>query len=591
MPRKIVQPPKYQFPAWDGRIDAKPYALKLAADMAAMPRHEFYAWLADKTEVERVLALRLRFRFDRMWFLTYCWPDNFNLPFNKYHVETLTEPKRFWAHRVPHNENRSVAAPRGIAKTTTSKGDLCHDAVYGLEGFTVVHSSGLREGSEPFVKDVANMLTASPMLNYLYGPSEAWRDGEITVVQVGDAPPAPFMARSFKTQVRGINYRLQRPTKYVIDDGEHPDRVKNPDNRKADNQFLKEDIANVGPKEGGLLLDMRGTMIHADSLLMETRSGPSAPAWKHKTWQSIITWPKNTGLWEQARILWSDLTDPDRKASAEEFYRQNQEAMDEGAEVLDPVAAPLFTLYTRIWSNGMASFMKDQQNDILNTSTKFFDLNKAVFYDLEQDYHGRMFVRSGAKNNVVSFVDEMDRVLYLDPIPADQLGDLAVEGSGGSDFAAIAVLGKDKFGTVFLLELWLSKARDSEQVEALFHLAEKWGVRKGYIEPVGFGRMITRDFLRLRQERQKAGRFCDIEVEPDTQNNNVPKNDRIAKLEGPLTTTNWLRLPRNLSDEARGQFRDFPNGSHDDAPDAVAGAYTAMGGSPPKPQAGAIKMR
>lgn len=588
MPRKIVEPPKYKFAPWRPPIDSQPHLVKMAAQLAEMPRHEFLTWLLDLPEEQQVAAWRLRFRFDRMWFLTACWPDAFKRGFNRYHVETLTAPKHLWLHRVPRNEYRSVAAPRGIAKTTTSKGDLCHDAVYGLEGFVVVHSAGLREGSEPFVKDVANMLTSSPRLEYLYGPAKAWRDGEYTLVQVGEAPQLPIIARSFRTQVRGQSYRLQRPTKYIIDDGEHPVGVKNPDTRRSDATFLYEDIANCGPKEGGFIIDMRGTMLHADSLLMATTT---SPAWKHKTWQALEAWPLRLDLWDQCRVIWSDRTKENHVALAEQFYAENKAEMDRGAVVLDEEAAPLFALYTNIWTNGLASFMKDQQNDILATSDKFFDMERIVFFDMEQDPNGRRFVRSGAENDVVSYVNDMKKVMYLDPIPADQLGDMHVEGPGGSDYAAIAVLGRDKFGTVFVLEVWMTRARSSEQIDAMFRLGETWGVRKAYIEPVAFGTMVQRDFNRLKRERREAGLFFDVTVESFPGNTNANKEERIAALEGPLTNTNWLRLPKNLSIEARNQFRDFPNGSHDDAPDAVAGAYKALGGSPVDQRGAAVKVQ
>lgn len=578
MPRKPKPEQPYAYPAWEAPLDIDSRLMQQAAQLAALPRETFTAWLSDKSAVEVVLALRLRFRFDRMWFLTYCWPDVFKLPFNPYHVSTLASPKAYWRHRCPRKTYRSVAAPRGIAKTTTAKGDLIHDIVYGLEGMVVVHSAGLKEGSEPFVKDIAEFINSSRPLAELYGPSRAWKDGEFLLTRVGQGPTIPVFARSFKTQVRGTNFRAQRPTKYIIDDGEHPDRVRNPDNRKADANFLREDIAACGPKEGGLIIDMRGTMLHPDSLLMSTAHDP---AWQHEHWRAILSWPTNEQLWDQAKAIWMDLTNPNGADDARAFYEANKEAMDEGAEVLDPVAEPLFSLYEQMWAMGRAAFMKEKQNEVVGVGTTFFDMDAIDWYDLEQDAQGRLWVKHVTPTGKThrAPVDEMQKVMYLDPIPADDLGGIAAEGAGASDYAALAVVGRYG-GYAYVLDVWMDRARDDAQILAMYEKGAQWGVRKAFIEPAGFGRMVTRDFSRLKVERRMRGEFADIRLEQAAKDSTyIPKNERIATLQVPLNHTKWLLLGRHLDPLVVKQLREFPEGSHDDAPDAIAGAYNELGGS------------
>jgi predicted phage terminase large subunit-like protein len=578
MPRKIPEAPKYPYAPWHAPIDLDPELMEQARALAAVPRDVFATWLLDKSPEQQVIALRLRFRFDRMWFLTYCWPDIFRLPFNEYHVETLNEPKTYWRDRTKRGTvRRAVAAPRGIAKTTTAKGDIIHSAVYGLEGMIIVHSSGLEDGSEPFVRDVKTMLESSPRLAELYGAVAVTPDGRKSILKVGEAPAVPIFPKSFKTQVRGTNHNAQRPTLYVIDDGEHPDRVRNPENRRADSKFLKEDIAECGPKEGGLLIDMRGTMLHPDSLLMACSVDP---AWSYKRWQAILEWPKNEHMWEKCKALWSDLTDPERRETALAFYEANREAMDEGVELLDPVAMPIFALYEKMWSNGRASFMKEIQNEIVATGAQAFDMAKVHRFKVHGDFGDRYVLVGPEGKKKKSYLHDMKIVMYLDPIPASDLGGLEVEGSGASDFAAIAVVGRDKFGYAYVFEVWCKRAMDSEQITALFNLGQKWGARQAWIESVGFSRLVTRDFNRLRAERREKGLFADVRVEEAKVS--VPKDERIASLDLPLQMTNWLLINEDLDREVVKQFREWPDGAYDDGPDAVAGAYDKLGGSAPE---------
>lgn len=572
---------------------------RLAWSYAQLPRDTFIDIVSGFSEADYQEAMRMRFRYDRGWFLKFFWPDIYGLPFNDFHLWALSRRKRHWKLRAYEDDAAELwvtAAPRGNGKSALiTRGECCHDTVYGLEGYTVIVAAGLREGSIPLVETIKMMLTTNTRLAEFYGPVTWQRHGEQRGITVGDNPPVGFFARSFTTQVRGTAFGEQRPTKFIIDDGEHPKRVLNPDNRSADDRFLREDILKAGPPEGGLFVDWVGTILHRDAQLPNLLRNR---AWKKPNihlpngqtsdvWKAIWQWPKRMDLWQQCQDIWADLTNPNSQADAKAFYLENREAMDEGAVVMDPRTWPLFKLFLQIWAEGLQSFLKERQNDTRIAEYTYFEPNKFRTFDVQKDnFKGRyVTVTSPRFGEVKSYVSDMTLVGYLDPVPGKDLANLGDGNSAGAgDFAAFAVLGKDRFGYVYVLDTWLGRARDSEQLAKVWEMCEEWGVTKVGIESNNFARLITRDFRRSKKERAEAGKYAKVTFLDDHVQDR--KEDRIASLQPPMVENGWLRMNNTLMGTPANrpelilQFEDFPNGSHDDGPDAISSAYRLLGGSP-----------
>lgn len=558
---------------------------ELARQYAAIPRNQFIDMVSTWPQGDYEEALRLRFRHDREWFLRFFWPELYALPYNQFHQWALNRPKLWWKHRAKQQDIAELwvtAAPRGNGKSTLmTRGECCHDTVYGIEGYTVILSADLQAGSEPLVKDICNMLVYNPLLHQFYGTAVESRHDRRRGIQIGGNPEVGFFARSFQVQTRGTNFHAQRPTKIIIDDGEHPKRVLNPDNRKADDQYLKEDLLKAGPPEGGLFVDWVGTILHRDALLpnlIRDRAWNKPPT-PGGVWKAIWNWPTNTAMWDECHDIWADLTNPNGPADAKAFYKANRAAMDEGAVVMDPQTWPLWKLMLAIWSEGLAPFLKERQNEVSISQYAYFDTEKFRYFRVETDQQGRRFVRVQSKvhGEVRSYVDEMKMLGYLDPVPGKDLGSLG-EGAGAGDYAAFAVLGKDTYGYVYVLDVWMKRARDSEQLAAVWQKCKEWRVKNVAIETNAFARLVTRDFRRSQKDRLAAGEYADVKFLDDTASQN--KEDRIASLQPVAAEQGWLRFNADLPRGVIEQFQDFPNGAHDDAPDAIAGAYKKLGGSP-----------
>lgn len=526
-----------------------------------MPPDEFSERWAAADPTTRGDLLRYRFRFDQLGFARWCWPDLFTLPWNAFHRQILGEPDTRYTERVGRVIQRAIAAPRGVAKTTTSKARIVHSLVYDLDRYVVVLSAS-QHLALAITNHLRQLFQEEGPLADLYGPFEVTGGAGEWRVRFPDGHLAGVLARSFGTQVRGSNLYGQRPTRIVIDDGERPDRVRNPDQRTIWQQFLTDDVMKAGPREGGLVIEWLGTVLHPDAILARLLA---SPAWSGQRWQAMVKWPERQDLWEECRGVWADLTLGDletRQACARAFYEAHREEMDAGAKVLDEVAEPLFRLYEYIWSTGLASFLREKQNEPRDPSAAIYDTTRFARCRISDD--GRYL---HAANGRIVAVSDCRAYLRWDPATG------VIDG----DFAALVPILRDRTGYGFIPEVWMRRAPVSVQLAAAWDLAERWGIRRGSIESNGFQRLIADDFRRQRRERERAGKFWQLQLDEEASTSD--KDERIGALE-PAITNGWLQFGHDLPAEFLGQWDAWPNGDHDDGPDATEGAWARSGGAP-----------
>lgn len=499
----------------------------------------------------------MRLRFNRAEFARYCWPERFERPFNAFQLALLNVDDPPVAERTTPIRD-AVAAPRGYAKSTIgSFVEVIHDIVYGLEHFIVIMSSGADLAGD-LVEDVKLAFedTEGPLVE-TYGPFVVEGTKTDFTVSVRGSKTIRVLAKSFGKQVRGIKHRGRRPSKIIVDDGEHSDRVRSPEQRAKTWRFMMSDVMKLGDKRTAT--KVRGTVLHPDAMLPTLLR---SPGWSSSKWRAIITWPERADLWAECHRLWADLTDPDRRKTALAFYETHRAEMDRGAEVLDAIAEPLFACFEIIWSEGLSAFLREKQNEPRDATSALFDVER--------------FKRCRVVGNTVVTADgrtvpfsELAFYGRLDPALGKDAGMPGDTGSGAGDFASIATLGRDRFGYGYLVDLWLRRARPDDQLRAVWDLHERFRYARFSIETNGFQALMGRDFRRMAEERRAAGKAWQLAVDEDTSS--VPKDQRIATLEPPLAN-GWLQIGE-IPAEGLNQFADFPTGDHDDGPDAVEGAW------------------
>lgn len=559
-----------------------------ARHLAGLDPGVFRAGL-DRLDADgRRRALVLRFRYDRAGFLRFCFPDVYDRPFNPYHLAVLAREKTPWRDRrnTGRKTLRADAAPRGAAKTAITKGDLVHDVVYGLER-VVPYLSAESSHSERTLGDMMAMLGAD-RIRALYGDVRVTGGVRAFRAVTPGGASCAFFAKSFGTSVRGLNDGSARPTKVVVDDGENRLRVDNPDVRREWWDFLQSDVLKLGDQGGGLIVEWRGTVLHTDSVLARLLK---SPGWSTELYKACVEWPRRRDLWDACGQVWGDLRIGDldeRRAAALAFYDAHRAEMDEGAVMLDPVALPLFAFYEAIWSEGLGSVLKELQNTPRDPSTQIFTADtfpKCRVVTLPNGELGvqRLDARGQPEGRVIRRSEARMVTLRLDPIPGEDMGGLA-GGPGGSDYAAIAVLLTDAAGVVYVVDGWLDRVTDSRQMAMFWTLAEKWQAERAKIESNGFQRWMLGDFKRLQAERKaRAERgervwWQTALADAGDSRSTTNKVEDIAALE-PVIATRRIFFADTLPGVGMAQFDEFPTGTHDDFPDAVARGYRdARGG-------------
>ena len=389
-----------------------------AASVAKLTPNAFSTLYQQADAAGRKALLRARFRFDRAAFLVWCFPRLFSRSFNRYHLDVLERPWPSWTERSGRILQEADAAPRGIAKTTLLKGEVVWAICYGMEAYVVWLSAELRL-ARSCTRHLRNLfLATSGPLHALFGPFNVQGGTDEWSVSVCGAPPVGVLARSFGTQFRGANEDAARPTLIVVDDGERPDRVRNPDQRRIWWEYLHEDVLKAGPIEGGLWVRIRGTVLHPDSLLANLLR---SSAWRSSIYK-VLNRLSDSPLWERCKAIYCDLSlgDPDlRRACALAFYQANQAEMDEGLEVLDRAVMDPFRVYELIWTQGLQSVLKELFNEPRQAGTRFFETARFRRCRVIGTGKARAVVR--ADGRTIPLADLQIR-LHLDPIPGAALG-------------------------------------------------------------------------------------------------------------------------------------------------------------------------
>ena len=528
-----------------------------------MPPTDFVTLFEGAEPQARRELLRARFRYDIEGFCRWCWSDRFNLPFTDLHHDLIdvARERPAWDERT-NSVRSAIAAPRGYAKTTISSFALpAHRIVYGLEAFVVLGSAE-GELAVDLSRDLRQaFLDEESPLRDLFGPFEVEGGVKGWQVSVAGAPSVGVLPKSERSAIRGRKHPTRgiRPTLIVLDDAEDKVRVLNPRLRQFTWNWLTKDILKAGRQEGGTDVWWRGTVLHVDSALARLISGREH-GWASARYQAILSWPERTDLWERCRQIWSDLTlGEHRRPAAVAFYRANQTEMQRGAEILGGLQH-LFRLYEQIWAEGLASFLQEMQNDPTDPSARVFEPDKWVRHHLEDD---QIVLPTGRRVPL----RDLRKVVWWDP---------TVGGPSG-DFGAIAVLGRDGFGYTHVLDLWIRRAKPDEQLDALWPLCERWGVRRAWYEDNGFQELVAGPFARQREEREEQGKFWQLTLVGETSTANKVK--RIAAMQ-PDTANGWMTFSDRLPAELTQQAEAFPTADHDDALDAIERAWTKLGGTP-----------
>jgi predicted phage terminase large subunit-like protein len=279
----------------------------------------------------------------------------------------------------------------------------------------------------------------------------------------------------------------------------------------------------------------------------------NSPGWTSAVFKAIQRWPERLDLWAEWEQIYGDLHAPGARDAARRFYDEHRDAMHAGAELLWPEHEDLYALMRMRFEEGRAAFEREKQNSPI-------DPERCEWPD---EYFGDdlWFHEWPAKLLV--------RIIALDPSKGAD--------ARFGDYSAFVLLGVDERGVLYV-EADLARRPTPEMVAAGVALCRRFRPDAFGIEANQYQDLLRGEFEAEFQRQHRRA------IEPLGVHNYASKLVRIRRL-GPYLSQRRLRFhARSPSTQLLvNQLRDFPQGSHDDGPDALEMAIrlaeTMLGGA------------
>ena len=345
--------------------------------------------------------------------------------------------------------------------------------------------------------------------------------------------------------LRGARNGAYRPDLVILDDLESMANTNTKELREKNLHWYNSVIEPIGV-EGRTAFLYVGTLVHGNGLLPDILTRID---YESRKYAAIVQEPDNIELWMHYCEILDDKTDEEREAKADAFYEENREEMDKGWKTL--------------WSRWTYSALMKKKSTL---GTKAFN---SEYMNIAYDPDSQIF----NEDNII-FFDDRDLIdQWGRKIPLDVYGfwDLAVgKGNKRDDYNAVVIIGRDKLtGVMYVLDAWSAKVPAHKALAVAEQKIAEWQPRLFGVETI----QMQYEFYRQLQENiMKHGLYY---TRLKACNPKAKKEDRIQILE-PLFETGYLRLKRSQR-LLLEQLLVFPQGEHDDLPDALASAVDLAG--------------
>jgi predicted phage terminase large subunit-like protein len=463
------------------------------------------------------------------WALEF-FPAFFTAPASRFHLWLSAELGKLATTR---GVRLNVLAPRGSAKSTWASFALpLWAALHGTESYIILTADTITQAAK-YLDAIKLELESNEALGRAYphatGKGPVWR-GDCLRLRNG----VMIEAAGTGSKLRGRRNRQDRPSLIVVDDPQNTEHVISPVQRDRSWEWLTKDVCNAGGPATNIVA--LGTALHRECIVCRLQT---TPGWRSYLWRALESWPTRMDLWREWEAILHDHDNPAHEAEALDFYNHHKGEMDAGAVPLWPEREDLYSLMTLWASIGQAAFSSEKQNDPVNPElcewpSEYFD-HPAIWFD---EWPQNLQVKT----------------IALDP----SKGKDAKHG----DYSAFVKLGRDSRGVLYL-EADLQRRTTEQIVEDGIAHAKAFDPDGFAVEANQFQELLVEDFLRVAR-REK------VHVTFHPYDNTVNKLVRIRRLT-PYLAQRLVRFKRRSPGTQLlvQQLRDFPQGAHDDAPDAA----------------------
>lgn len=441
------------------------------------------------------------------------------------------------------------AAPRGHAKSAYLSNTFpVHQVVYKKRRYILIISETERM-SQRFVEWVGNQLKFNKKLREDFGeflsPNSRINDSDNIEGFVTMGGFTKVQAASIGKQLRGARHGSSRPDLLVLDDLESAKNTNTKELRDKNFHWYNSVVNPIGdPKRTGFIY--MGTLVHGQGLLPAVLQRSD---YRGRIYSAILSDPTHPELWEKAEEILRNVENPNREDEVMSFYYDNKDMMDSGVQTLWPDRFSYLDLIKIKVNVGSRAFSSEYLNKPSDSETCIFREDMFQYFDDRE-----LFDASGRRINLDIY----------------GFWDIAVGRNDRADYNAIVIIGRDKrTGVMYILDAWAAKVPAHKALEVAEQKIKQFRPKIFGVETI---QMQYEMYRQLRERLVKAGIYHTrlLSMKPTAK-----KEDRIENIE-PLVEGGYIRFKKSHR-LLLEQMVQFPNGDHDDLPDALASAIEIAG--------------
>lgn len=327
---------------------------------------------------------------------TYCIGLMIDDPPSEKFVEALKEMEFALSNSTPYN----IELPRGSGKTSAAEMFILYLLATGQKKFAVIVSQNGRsaanilkdiwrpimEKDTAFAQDFPELCAPFQLTNGSFRRRQLYK-GVSTEIEKNasiihfarlvdnngvELPTSGSVVttRGISSGVRGLKVGKLRPDLVLLDDIQTSESASNLEQVQKLKDIINKDIMNLSAK-GKLTVIMTSTPIMPDDLCDSIEHDI---AWKTTKYKAMIRFPhdylKDDSLWKRYFQLFdSENVNNDTHQKSLQFYKENRDAMDDGAILFNPNRfkqsdghiSGLQALMEKMHTIGMAAFMSEYQ--------------------------------------------------------------------------------------------------------------------------------------------------------------------------------------------------------------------------------------
>jgi predicted phage terminase large subunit-like protein len=545
---------------------------KRLADAGVITAHEIDQWEIIDAELEKLKRVH-RAETDMLYFFYEYFsearnpgnPDNL-VPTSAVDMDSAPEFHRKLSRILDSvsNVNKTGricwAASRGHAKSAyLSNAFPVHEIVYQKRKMILIISE-TNAGSKKFIKWVSAQLKYNLKLRSDFGEllyeqkSRNEKDSEEAFLTINGIK---MEATSLGTQIRGFRNGSQRPDLIILDDLESRDSNNTAELRQKAKDWLNQDLMPAYDPTKTAVIFM-GTLVHVDSLLNYVLN-ERRDFIKNK-FPAIISPPERGDMWAEFERIYREYEptqeEMDEMENAEEaietpnaraamdFYRDNKEEMDKGAEVLWPSRFPLPALMLEKVNFGSKAFNTEYMNNPIDEESQIFKPHEFTYHNDDIPYNdGNYYIGMGI--------------------------DFAMGKEKGDYSAVVTVARHKKTGKIYIIDAYGERVHPDEYLKVIVEKVRKYQPHK------------------IAAESQMAQEFFVDKLKQALQDIRYPAHSRVKKIQ--QRSRKELRIEAMLPDIQSGvivfsrrhirlleQFERYGSKWFDDLPDSVEMAVSAV---------------